>query len=119
MKTLFKRQFKNNVIQKCLNDVDPECNWVLEGFEYATEKLDGTCCLIENGKIYRRYDYKEGRKLPEGAIPCQEAPDPITGHFPHWLLCYRNNPNDRYHIEAFESQKEWEEGTYELIRTTL
>ena len=56
------------------------------------KKIDGTCCLIKDGKIYRRYDYKKGRTLPQGAIPCQEAPDPITGHFPHWLLCTENDP---------------------------
>lgn len=115
MKTLFKREFKDNKIEKCLNEVEPECEWVLKGEGYATEKLDGTCTLIQNGKIYRRYDYKPGRILPKGAIPCQEKPDPITGHFPHWLLCSENNKNDKYHIEALKKQKELENGTYELV----
>ena len=89
--------------------------WTGEGF--ATEKIDGTCCLIKDGKIYRRYDYKKGRTLPRGAIPCQEKPDPITGHFPHWLLCTENDPNAKYYLETFERQKNdnLEEGTYELI----
>lgn len=71
--------------------------------------------MIKENKIYRRYDYKEGRTLPYGAIPCQDEPDSITGHWPHWLLCDRNNPQDKYHFIAFDKQKEWEEGTYELI----
>ena len=73
--------------------------------------------MIEDGKIYRRYDYKKGRTLPEGAIPCQEEPDPITGHFPHWLLCTENDPNAKYYVEAFERQKQDDltNGTYELI----
>lgn len=29
MKTLFKRQFENDKIAKCLNKVEPECAWVL------------------------------------------------------------------------------------------
>lgn len=115
MKTLFKREFEDHRVAKCLNEVEPECKWVLEGEGYATEKLDGTCCLIQDGKIYRRYDYKEGRKLPEGAIPCQDKPDEITGHFPHWLLCNENNPNDKYHIKAFKRRDKWENGTYELV----
>lgn len=53
------------------------------------KKIDGTGCLIKNGKIYRRYDYKKGRTLPAGAIPCQEEPGPVTGHFPHWLRCFK------------------------------
>ena len=29
MKTLFKRQFENHDIIKCLNEVETECQWVL------------------------------------------------------------------------------------------
>ncbi len=29
MKTLFKRQFENHKIAKCLNEVELECQWVL------------------------------------------------------------------------------------------
>lgn len=115
MKSLFKRQFENYKVAKCLNEVEPECKWVLEGKGYATEKLDGTCCLIKDGKIYRRYDYKIGRKLPTGAIPCQEQADLITGHFPHWLLCTKEDNNAKYHLEAFNRQNNLENGTYELI----
>jgi len=115
MKTLFKRQFKNHKIEKCTNEVEPGCEWVLEGEGWATEKMDGTCCLIQDGKIYRRYDYKKGRILPYGAIPCQEKPDPTTGHFPHWLLCTKEDHNAKYYLEAFNIQKDLENGTYELI----
>lgn len=122
MPSLFIREFENHQILKCLNEVHPGCEWVINGEGVATEKLDGTCCLIENNKIYARYDFKKGRKvLPEGAIPCQEAPDPITGHFPHWVLCI-NQPQYKYHIEAFERMKIlairyhkiYPNGTYEL-----
>ena len=30
MKTLFKRQFENHNIIKCSNEVEPECQWVLD-----------------------------------------------------------------------------------------
>lgn len=115
MKSLFERQFENHKIVKCLNKVQEGCEWVLNGEGYATEKLDGTCCLIKDNKIYRRFDYKKGRILPKNAIPCQQEADPITGHFPHWVLCEEANPADKYHIEAFNKQKPLEDGTYELI----
>lgn len=115
MKSLFKRVFENSTVKECLNVVEEGCEWVINGEGYATEKLDGTCCMIEDGKIYRRFDYKMGRKLPEGAIPCQEEADPITGHFPHWVLCDRNDPNSKYHIEAIDRQPNLPNGTYELI----
>lgn len=115
MKTLFKRQFENNEIAKCLNEIEPECEWVIHGEGFATEKLDGTCCLIQDGQIYRRYDYKKGRILPQNAIPCQKTPDPITGHFPHWVLCTSNDANSKYHLQTFEKYTDLLNGTYELI----
>lgn len=123
MKSLFKREFENHKVVNCLNEVEEGCEWVLAGEGYATEKLDGTCCLIKDNQIYRRYDYKPGRTLPKNAIPCQEKGDPITGHFPHWVLCEESNPNDKYHILAFKKLLEQRqlygssdllEGTYEL-----
>lgn len=115
MKTLFERQFEKHKVVKCLNKVQEGCEWVINGEGYATEKIDGTCCYISGNLIYRRFDYKKGRKLPLNAIPCQEKADEITGHFPHWVLCDENNSNDKYHIEAFKKQKPLTDGTYELI----
>lgn len=119
MKTLFKREFKNHRLVGTLPIIEEGCEWVLNGEGIATEKLDGTCCLIQDGILYKRFDYKQGRTLPEGAIPCQEAADPITGHFPHWVKVDENNPSDKYHIEAFKYTAKYYDvlpnGTYELI----
>ena len=113
MKTLFERVFEEHGRQ-CTDKVTEGCEWVLNEPCVATRKFDGTCCLIENNKIYRRFDYKAGRTLPVGAIPCQEKADEVAGHFPHWVLCDENNPADKWHIKAFESQKPLKDGTYEL-----
>lgn len=115
MKTLFIREFENHRVYRTLNQVNEGCDWVLKGEGYATEKLDGTCCMIQDNVLYRRYDAQKGKKAPAGAIPCQEKADPITGHFPHWIKCDKNNPNDKYHIKAFEIKKNWKNGTYELV----
>lgn len=116
MPTLFKRIFHDDNTKEALNEVTPGCEWVLNGEGYATEKYDGTCCLIKDGKIYRRYDYKPGKTLPKNAIPCQEKADPITGHFPHWLLCEENNKrDDKWYLNAFKTKNNWENGTYELV----
>lgn len=115
MPTLFERQFENRQVAKCLKKVTKGCEWVINNEGYATEKIDGTCCMIKDNILYRRYDYKIGRKLPENTIPCQPKPDEITGHWPHWLLCDRKNPNDKYHFKAFDKKDKWEDGTYELI----
>ena len=115
IKTLFKRKFENHKIVKCLEEIEPECKWVLDGEGYATEKIDGTCCMIKDNILYKRFDYKKGRKLPEGAIPCQEKPDEITRHFPHWVEVSKDKPEDKYLVKAFEEKEKWEDGTYELI----
>jgi hypothetical protein len=125
MPSLFIREFEGHNITNITNQVTKGCEWVLEGRGIATEKYDGTCCLIKNGKIYKRYDAKQGKIPPEGAIPCQDKPDPITTHWPHWVECKENEPADKYHLEAFNRLLRSEnlegnpelltEATYELI----
>jgi len=116
--TLFKREFikegRRTVDIITHNEVTEGCEWVLEGEGVAYIKLDGTCCLIQDGKLYKRFDYKKGRKLPEGAIPCQEKADEITGHFPHWVKC-DDKPDDKWHMKAFKDTRGLSDGTYELI----
>jgi len=60
--------------------------------------------------VLQKNYYKE---VPVGAIPCQE-PDNITGHWPHWVKCERNNPEDKFHFEAFDKMETIINGTYEL-----
>ena len=109
--SLFKRDYKNTKL--VYNEVVEGCEWVINGEGIATRKYDGTACAIINGKLYKRYDVKEGRKVPENAIPCQE-PDKITGHWPHWILCDRNKKDDKYFLEAFNNLSNKIDGTYEL-----
>ena len=78
MPTLFVREFEDHQVKRVLNEVPPDCLWVINKEGYATEKLDGTCCMIKDNKIYKRFDFKKGRTLPKKAIPCQKEPDPIT-----------------------------------------
>lgn len=90
--------------------------WVLEGKGVATIKIYGSCCAIIDGVFYKRFDAKPGRKIPEGAIPCCD-PDPITGHWPHWVKVDENNPSDKYFLAALDghSPQEFEDGTYEAV----
>lgn len=99
------------------DQVTPGCEWVINGEGIATRKWDGTCCRIENGILYKRYDAKHGKTPPEGFIPAQD-PDPVTGHWPGWLLVDRGNEN-RWLNEAYENMlmlkqvETLEDGTYE------
>ena len=99
--------------------VTPGCEWVIKGEGVATRKWDGTCCKIENGILYKRYDAKNGKIPPEGFIPAQD-PDPITGHWPGWLIVDRSSEN-RWINETYENVlmlkqvESLEDGTYEAV----
>ncbi len=106
---LFQRDFSNKMFDPTLlREVTPGCDWVFAGEGIPTRKFDGTSCAVIQGKLYKRFDCKPGKKLPMGAISCSD-PDPVTGHWPHWVPVL---PNDKYHLEAFQGQPD---GTYELV----
>jgi len=131
--TLFKIVYSETGSKGSITkEVRPENNWVFtEEDVVPTRKFDGTTAKIDSGCLYKRYDAKptkeafkkhiEGtkwglsdfREVPELAIPCQE-PDIVTGHYPHWIPCNRNEKSDKYFWEAFDKKETWEEGTYEL-----
>lgn len=126
--TLFERVFDGHKIVDILPNVTPGMEWVLKGEGKATVKWDGSCCAIIDGEFYRRYDAKNGKPVPEGAIKCQEEADPITGHLPCWVKCDRNNPDDRWYWKAYDNKVTFEsyhplghhtdkleDGTYEAI----
>lgn len=113
--TLFVREFKNHKVVKVTPKVTEGMEWVLKGYGTPTVKIDGSCCAVFDGVLYKRYDAKKGKKPPEGAIPCCE-PDPVTGHHPHWVKCDKNNPADKWFFAALENtEEEIIEGTYEAI----
>lgn len=118
--TLFEREFKNHKVVGIYPKVTPGLEYVLEDESViATIKFDGSCCAIIHGELYKRYDAKKGRKIPEGAIPCCD-PDPITDHHPHWVKCDINNPADKWFIKAYDNSSvslfsEKTDKTYEAI----
>ena len=99
--TLFERKFEGHKIVGITDKITPGCeDAFLNGV--ATIKIDGSCCAIIDGKFYKRYDAKKGKKPPEGAIPCCD-PDPITGHWPHWVKMNKDDPADKWFVRAFEN----------------
>ena len=103
-------------------------------------KVDGSACLVKDGELYKRYDRKLKshfvkqlrsqenfvvtedmfNEIPADAIPCQENPDPVTYHHPHWVKIDVNKPEDKFHIEALSNFKEkLSDGTYELIGSKI
>lgn len=100
--TLFEREYSDHKVISINPIVTPGLEWVLNGEGIATIKYDGACCAIFNGIFYKRYDAKKGKQPPAGAIPCQKDPDPITGHWPHWIEVKRDDPADKWFWSALD-----------------
>jgi hypothetical protein len=111
--SLFQRNYETD--RQVRDEVTPGAEWVINGEGIATVKYDGTCCLIKDGQLFKRYDAKKGRTPPSGFIPAQETPDEVTGHWPGWLLVKEDDPDTKYHSEAFNKLSDKADGTYELI----
>lgn len=118
--SLFQRNYESD--RQVRDEIVPGAEWVINGEGTATRKWDGTCCMIKDGVLYKRYDAKKGKLPPDGFIPAQD-PDPVTGHWPGWLKVGNDN-EDRWHREAFDKGIVWDsagndpflnDGTYELI----
>lgn len=102
--TLFVREYGDHEVIGIIDKLtDPSLQVVLDGKCEATIKVDGSCCAIIDSKFYKRYDAKNGKKPPAEAIPCQDAPDEITGHWPHWLEVNENKPEDKWYAEALKN----------------
>lgn len=112
--TLFEREFRGRKVVGITDTVTPGLEWVLEGAGTATVKLDGSCCAIINGVLYKRYDAKKGKKPPANAIPCCD-PDPVTGHWPHWVLVDPDNAADKWFARAYDNTPKLGDRTYEAI----
>lgn len=108
--SLFQRNYEGDRLVR--DEIVPGAEWVVAGEGVATEKFDGTCCMVRGGQLYKRYDAKKGKTPPPGWEPAQD-PDPVTGHHPGWLLV-GEGPEDKWHREAWRGAVR-ADGTCELV----
>lgn len=106
--SLFQRNYDGDRLVR--DELVPGAEWVVAGEGVATRKLDGTCCMVRAGVLFKRYDAKDGKTPPSGFEPAQQ-PDSVTGHWPGWLPV-GDGPEDVRHREAFTQPLA--DGTYEL-----
>ena len=131
--SLFKRDYGGTRL--VYNEVVPGSEWVINGEGRATVKIDGTACMIRDGKLYKRYDRKlnksahrrkkrnpdfvptlaDFKPAPVGWEACEPEPNEHTGHWPGWVPI-GDEPESKYHREAWERCKTWYgETTVELV----
>jgi hypothetical protein len=115
--SLFCRNYGTN--HRVRDEIVPGAEWVANGEGVATVKWDGTSCLVKDGVLYKRYDAKHGKVPPPGFIPAQEAPDPVSGHWPGWLKIEASKSSDVWHLDAIAPRTPEDcglaDGTYELV----
>jgi hypothetical protein len=97
-------------------EVEPECQWVIDGEGVPTEKIDGTCCAIIDGVFYARHRVKTGKVVPDGWLHWSGYTEQKTGH--GWVPV-GNGPEHKWHREAWDalnlSQCNPPDGTYEMV----
>jgi hypothetical protein len=106
--SLFQRNYEGDRLVR--NEVTPGAEWVIAGEGVATRKWDGTCCLVRDGKLFKRYEVKPGGQPPADFEPANEV-DNKTGKQQGWVPV-GDGPEDRWHREAFRGETD---GTYELL----
>lgn len=114
--SLFQRNYDGDRLVR--NEIVPGAEWVLAGEGIATRKFDGTCCMIRDNKLFKRYDAKAGKNTPIGFEAAQD-PDPVTGHWPGWVPV-GDGPDDKWFREGHQyAIKQYSgaipDGTYELV----
>lgn len=100
------------------DEVNPSCQWVIDGEGVATQKHDGTSCLVKNGEFFKRYTLRKGKAAPEGFVPATDL-DENTGKQEGWVPV-GDGPEDAWHNEVRNGLLTlgfWKylDGTYELI----
>lgn len=121
--TLFARDQSSGLV---VDEVNPGCEWVLASEGVATRKLDGTCCMVRDGKLFKRHEiqrpgnmvegWEEARKYPVGWESATSV-DPQTGKEQGWVPV-GDGPEDKWHRDAWDlcngQPPGLSDGTYEL-----
>lgn len=113
--TLFERDW-NGDRSRVIDKVHPGCEWVIAGEGLPTRKLDGTSCLIRDGKLYKRRELRGRDVIPPDFEEVDH--DTETNKTVGWVPV-GDGPEDRWHREAFEKGIRYfgfpGGGTYELL----
>jgi hypothetical protein len=113
--TIFERDWEGDR-SRVLDEVVPGCMWVIAGEGVATRKYDGTACLVEDGKLWKRREQRAGTGAPPEDFRLVEhdlTTDKIIGWVP-----VGDGPDDKWYREALNNAGGiggLPDGTYELL----
>jgi Family of unknown function (DUF5565) len=111
--SLFARNYDGDRLVR--DELVPGAEWVAAGEGIATRKFDGTCCMVRDGKAFKRHELKAGKTAPAG-FEAAQALDETTGDIPGWVP-FGDGPDDARHREGLAHLASYDavaDGTYEL-----
>lgn len=117
--TIFERDFDNKAA--ITPKPNPDADWVFRGEGVATRKYDGTCCLVRDGKLYKRREVKVSDTAPLPSPFGFELVgwDETTRKAVGWVPVDPDDPADKWHVDAVGTATVDEtfltDGTYELV----
>lgn len=113
--TIFERDW-NGDRSRVVDKINPAAQWVFDGEGMPTRKLDGTCCMVRGGTLYKRREITE-EDLQNGKAPTgfELADHDFETHKVVGWVPVGEGPEDRWYREAFAHGIGWFDGTYELI----
>lgn len=107
--TMFERDWAGDK-SRVVDQVHPGCEWVAAGEGVATRKLDGTSCMMREGKMLKRREVRPGDIAPSGFEI--SGYDEETGKTVGWTPV-GDGPEDKWHRAAHSATLP--DGTYELV----
>jgi hypothetical protein len=108
--TVFTRDF-NARPAYVTEQVNPDCQWVLDGEGKATRKLDGVCTMLDDaGNWWVRREVKEGKQPPANYVPI--STDEETGKTVGWEPIEQSG-FAKWHAEALANHAATNNGIYE------
>lgn len=109
--SVFLRNFEN--MHEMTREVNPLCQWVLDGEGVPTRKYDGSCVMRGDMQWWARREVKKDKTPPIDWVPVEV--DDITGKRMGWEPI-ANSGYYRYWQEAYmePDKSPWADGTYEL-----
>ncbi len=110
--SLYQRNYESDRLVR--DEVVPGAEWVLAGEGVASRKIDGTCCMVRDGALYRRHELRPNKVAPDGFEPATDV-DPRTGKQQGWVPV-GDGPEDKWYREAWnDNADDFANGTYELV----
>lgn len=107
--TIFLRDENNR--KYVTEEVNPVCQWVIDGEGVATRKYDGTCVMFDGASWWARRSVNKGKTKPSGFVDVSF--DSVTGKTIGWEPI-ANSPFFNMFVDANSEWFSTPNGTYEL-----